>query len=60
MTVAAVSCVNREGRPKERFETERAARRALADKHRFRNRRWPHLYHCPDCHGFHLTHGDAS
>ena len=48
-------CTNAVGRPKERFESVHSAKRALRDKRRFRNRRFPHLYACPSCHGFHLT-----
>lgn len=50
-------CVNTNGQPKERFCSERQARRAVAHKRRFRNRRFPAVYHCP-CGGYHLTTGD--
>lgn len=46
-------CVGRAGHPKEAFPTERAARKALRSKRRFRNRRFPVTYRCGD--HFHLT-----
>ncbi len=55
MTPAPYCLSRTAGRPKERFPSERAARRALARKRKFRGRRWPHVYACPSCGGFHLT-----
>ena len=49
-------CVNATGRPRERFESERAARRALAHKRRMRHSRWPGVYRC-ECGHYHLTKG---
>ena len=52
------ACIGRTAnRPKERFVSERAARRAVARKRRFRSRDWPVTYKCPDCKGVHLTSG---
>jgi hypothetical protein len=48
-------CSNVAGYRKERFPSERAARKALARKRRFQHRRYPHVYRCPDCSGYHLT-----
>ena len=45
-------------RPKERFLSERAAKRACAHKRSLRNRRWPRVYKCP-CGWFHLTKGGS-
>jgi len=50
-------CVNAMGRPRERFESQRAARRALAHKRRMRHGRWPRVYRC-DCGSFHLMKGE--
>ena len=54
MTVATMHCFNKAGYPKERFESERAAKRALGKKRNYRNRRYPRVYAC-GCGGYHLT-----
>jgi hypothetical protein len=55
--IVTPTCLNKQGHPKERFATEHAAKRALARKHKFRGRRWPHVYLC-SCKGYHLTGGN--
>jgi hypothetical protein len=56
MHALSPSCEQRiGGRPKERFESEKAARRALARKRKFRGHRLPRVYKCDGCHGYHAT-----
>lgn len=58
MTATTYWCRNAEGKPKERFASEHAARVAVARKRRFKGRRFPKLYRCPGCRGVHLTSGE--
>lgn len=59
MGMHTVYCVNVSGAPKEKFASERSAKRACTRKRNFRNRRFPAVYHCPGCGGYHLTRGGA-
>lgn len=59
MTVS-VSCVNGTGKPKARYVSEEAARRALKHSPRWRRRgTWPKPYFCEGCHAWHLGHPAA-
>jgi len=58
MTAETIYCTDKQGKPKERFSSAQAARRALARKRKFRGRRWPSAFHCP-CGAWHYTAGGA-
>lgn len=47
------------GGNKERFASEKAARRAMKRKRKWKKADWPHPYLCEDCHGWHLGGGEG-
>lgn len=56
MSARDPQCFNKTGKAKERWPTREAARKALLHKGRFRKGRWPNVYQCDVCAGWHMGH----